>query len=164
MPPSAYLDALHLLARRALTVSECRRRLLDRSHPPDEIDAAIAHLIETGGLDDAKLARAQARTALETKGRGRLRVLRELVARGVSNDVAAEAIGEVFGEQDERALVQRALQKKLRGRSRPANAAEYGRLYQHLMRLGFTPPVVAAVLRKLRPESVESLPEEENSE
>jgi regulatory protein len=147
---SAYLDALHLLARRALTVSECRRRLLDRSHPAAEIDAAVAHLLETGGLDDSKLARAQARTALETKGRGRLRVLRELVARGVSNDVAAEAIGEVFGEQDERALVQRALQKKLRGRARPATRADYARLYQYLMRQGFTPSVVSAVLHEFR--------------
>jgi regulatory protein len=149
--PSAYLDALHLLARRALTVSECRSRLLDRHHSEEKIDAAIAHLLETGGLDDGKLARVHARTAVEVKGRGRLRVMRELQARGVDREVAAEAIGEVFGDKDERALVTRAVQKKLRGRPRPANAAEHARLYQHLMRQGFTPAVVVSVLRKFRP-------------
>jgi regulatory protein len=148
--PSAYLDALHLLARRALSVTECRERLLAREHTDDQIDAAIARLVETGGLDDRKLALAHARTAVDIKGRGRLRVVRELQARGVDKDVAAEAVAEVFGEKDERSLVARALQKKLRGRPRPADAAEHARLYQYLMRQGFTPAVVIESLRRLR--------------
>jgi regulatory protein len=148
--PSAYLDALHLLSRRALTISECRDRLLARQHQTDTVDAAIAHLLDTGALDDRQLALAHARTAVEIKGRGRLRVVRELQARGVDKEIAAEAVAEVFGEKDERSLVARALQKKLRGRPRPADAAEYARLYQYLMRQGFTPAVVVDTLRKLR--------------
>jgi regulatory protein len=148
--PSAYLDALHLLSRRELTVAECRARLLARRHSEEKVEAAIEHLLETGGLDDMRVAKAFARTAAEVKGRGRLRVMRELTARGVDRDVAAEAVGEVFGEMDERSLVSRALQKKLRGRQKPADRAEYTRLYQHLMRQGFTPAVVMAALRKLR--------------
>ncbi len=147
---SAYLDALHLLSRRALTVSECRGRLEDRGHSTEQIDAAIAHLLETGGLDDGRLARAHARTSAEVKGRGRLRAQRELQARGVDRHVAAEAIADVFGDKDERALVSRAIQKKLRGRQKPATPAEFARLYQHLMRQGFTPAVIGAVLRTMR--------------
>ena len=148
--PSAYLDALHLLSRRELTVAECRARLLVRGHAEEKVEAAIEHLLETGGLDDMRVAKVFARTAAEVKGRGRLRVLRELTARGVDRDAAAEAVGEVFGEMDERSLVSRALQKKLRGRQKPADRAEFTRLYQHLMRQGFTPAVVIATLRKLR--------------
>ena len=147
---SAYLDALHLLSRRALSVAECRERLLAREHAADTIDQAITHLLDTGGLDDKRLALAHARTAVEIKGRGRLRVVRELQARGVDKDVAAEAVADVFGEKDERSLVARALQKKLRTRKRPADAAEQARLYQYLMRQGFTPAVVIEALRKLR--------------
>jgi regulatory protein len=147
---TCYLDALELLARRSLTVAECRGRLADRDHPTDQIDAAIAHLLETGALDDAKLARAYARTAAETKGRGRLRVIRELQQRGVPRDTAAEAVGEIFSEKDERSLVNRAVQKKLRGKPRPSSPAEYARLYQYLMRQGFTPAVVTSVLRRMR--------------
>jgi SOS response regulatory protein OraA/RecX len=147
---SAYLDALHLLSRRALSVAECRERLLAREHPEAEIDAAIAHLLETGGLDDRRLASAHARTSAETKGRGRLRVVRELQARGVDKDVAAEAAAEVFGEKDERSLVAKALQKKLRGRPKPSDTAAFARLYHYLMRQGFSPAVVSDVLRKLR--------------
>jgi regulatory protein len=146
--PSAYLDGLKLLARRELSVAGLRARLEDREHPSEEIDAAIAHLLETGALDDGRVARAHARTAVTVKGRGRLRVVRELAGMGIARDVAAEAAAEVFGELDERTLIERALQKKLRGRTRIADAAEHARLYQYLMRQGFTPAGVVAALRK----------------
>ena len=147
---SAYLDALHLLARRELSVDECRQRLLDKDHPAEDIDAAIAHLLETGGLADARVARAYARTAVNIKGRGRLRVQRELNDKGIPRDVAAAALAEVFGDADERAMVARAIQKRLRGRTTVKDRAESARLYQYLMRQGFTPAAVMAALRKLR--------------
>ena len=146
--PSAYLDALHLLARRELSVEQTRARLLEREHSPDQIDAAIAHLLETGALDDARVAREYARTALEVKGRGRLRVQQELRAMGIDRETATEAVGEVFGDVDERALIARAIQKKLRGKPRITSRPEMARLYQFLLRQGFTPATVTAVLRK----------------
>ena len=139
-----------MLARRELSVEGLRARLLDREHAPGEVETAIAHLLETGALDDARVARAYARTAATVKGRGRMRVMRELHAMGIEKQVAAEALGEVFGDLDERTLIGRALQKKLRGRTRAANPAELARLYQHLLRQGFTPATVVAALRKLR--------------
>ncbi|MEO7275160.1 MAG: regulatory protein RecX [Vicinamibacterales bacterium] len=151
---SAYLDALHLLARRELSVSEVRERLVDKEHPPDEIEAAIEHLIETGGLDDARVARAYARTAVNIKGRGRLRVQRELNDKGISRDVAAAALADVFGDADERSMVAKAIQKRLRGRTTVKDRAESVRLYQHLMRQGYTPATVMAALRKLSRGSV----------
>ena len=147
---SAYLDALHLLARRELSVDECRQRLLDKDHPAEDVDAAIAHLLETGGLDDARVARAYARTAVNIKGRGRLRVQRELNDKGIPRDVATAALAEVFGDADERAMVARAIQKRLRGRTTVKDRAESARLYQYLMRQGYTPAAVMAELRKLR--------------
>ena len=145
---SAYLDGLRLLGRRELSVKELRDRLIDREHPPDDIDRAIVRLLETGALDDARVARAYARTAAGVKGRGRLRVMRELSAMGIAKDTAGEALAEVFADVDERAVIARALQKKMRGRPRIADAAEHARLYQYLMRQGFTPAGITAALRK----------------
>ena len=138
-----------MLARRELSVAGIRARLTDRQHPAEEIDSAITRLLETGALDDARVARAYARTAATIKGRGRLRVMRELNEMGISRDVAAEALAEVFADLDERSLIGKALQKKLRGRPRVASAAEHARLYQYLMRQGFSPAAVVAALRKL---------------
>jgi regulatory protein len=148
--PSAYLDALHLLARRELSVAQLRARLVDREHDPAEIDRAVEHLLETGALNDARMARAYAERALKVKGRGRLRIQRELSAMGIDRDVAAEALGETFGDVDERSLIRKALEKKLHGRRKLATQAEYARVYQFLMRQGFSAATVALVLRSYR--------------
>jgi SOS response regulatory protein OraA/RecX len=95
------------------------------------------------------VARAYARTAAVVKRRGRLRVMRELNAMGVARETATEAITEVFADVDERALIAKALQKKMRGKARISHAAEHARLYQYLMRQGFTPAGIVAALRKI---------------
>jgi regulatory protein len=146
---SAYLDGLKLLARRELSVSGLRARLLDRDHPAEEVEAAITHLLDTGALDDGRVARSYARTAAAVKGRGRLRVQRELADLGIAREVAVEALADVFGDLDERTRVDKAIKKKLRGRPRVTDRADQARLYQYLMRQGFSPGAVTAALRKL---------------
>ncbi len=149
MEDSPYLTGLKLLARRELSVEGLRSRLRDREYPDDQIAAAIDRLLETGALDDGRVARAYARTAVNVKGRGRLRVARELQAMGIDRQTAAEALADVFGDLDERSLIARALQKKLRGRKQLKDTAERARLYQHLLRQGFSPAGVGHALRAL---------------
>ena len=146
---SPHADALRMLARRELSVEGVRARLLDREHPPEAVESAIARLIDSGALDDRRVARAYARTAATVKGRGRLRVLRELAAMGIARDVAAEAVGEVFSEMDERSLIAKAIQKKMRGRARLVTVQDRARLYQYLVRQGFTPAAIAIAMRRL---------------
>ena len=146
----AHVEGLKLLARRELSVEALRVRLLDRGFASAEIEAAIARLLESGALDDARVARAHARTAVTVRGRGRLRVLRELHQMGIDPEVAGEALGEVFGDVDERALIAQAIQKKLRGQAPPTDRAAFARLYQYLMRQGFSPAGVGAALRRFR--------------
>jgi regulatory protein len=147
---SAYVDALYLLARRELSEQQLRGHLAEREHQREEIDAAIQRLRDEGSVDDRRVARAYARTALKVKGRGRLRIQRELHERGIPKDVAAEALAEIFGDVDERALNARAIEKKLRGGKKLDSPAAYARVYQYLMRQGFSPAGVATSLRKLR--------------
>jgi regulatory protein len=147
---SAYLDALHMLARRELSVAQLRARLQEREHGADEIDAAIEHLLSTGALDDARVARAYAQTAVKVKGRGRLRVQRELHEMGITREVAVAALAETYGELDERRLIADALNKKLRGKRRIDSPADYARVYQFLMRQGFSPAGVIDALRAYR--------------
>jgi regulatory protein len=146
---SAYSDGLKLLARRELSVADLRARLIDREHAEPEVEEAIAKLLENGSLDDGRVARAYARTAAKIKGRGRLRVARELQAMGIARDLIAEAIGEIFGDADERVMIDRAIQKKLRGGRKPATVQERARIYQFLLRQGFTPAAVSAAMRRL---------------
>jgi len=139
-----------MLAGRELSVEGVRARLEDRGYAPDEIAQAIDRLLDNGALDDARVARAFARTAATVKRRGRHRVMRELLQIGISSEVAAEALGEVYGELSERTMIDEALRKKLRGRVKLADQAEYARTYQFLIRQGFSPAGVTAALRRLR--------------
>ena len=138
-----------MLARRELSVAQLRARLVDREHPPEEIDRAIEQLLETKALDDDRVARAYAASALKIKNRGRLRIQRELHEMGIPPAVIARAVGDAFGDVDERGLIRRAIEKKLRGR-RITDRAEYARVYQFLMRQGFSAAAVSTVLRGYR--------------
>ena len=149
---STYSDAVRMLARRELSVTQLRERLREREHSTDDIEDAVTRLTGSGQLDDRRVARAYARTAANVKGRGRVRVQQELHAMGVARDVVAEAIAEVFGDVDERAMVDKAIQKKLRASGsarRKLSLQERGRLYQYLMRQGFTPASIAAAMRRM---------------
>jgi SOS response regulatory protein OraA/RecX len=79
-----------------------------------------------------------------------LRVQRELQEMGVDRDVAAQALADAFGDVDERALIAAAIKKKLRGKTSIGTASEYARMYQFLMRQGFSPTGVNAALRAYR--------------
>jgi len=147
---TAYVDALLLLGRRELSVRQLRERLRDREHRDADIDRAIGLLIENRALDDRRVAAAYVRTALKVKGRGRLRIQRELQGMGIEKDVAGEALAEAFGDVDERALIAKALEKKVRGKAKIATPADYARVYQFLMRQGFSPAAVSAALRQYR--------------
>jgi len=139
-----------MLGRRELSVKQLRARLLDREHSPEDVDRAIDLLIENRALDDARVAAAYVRTAIKIKGRGRLRIQRELQVMGIPSDIASQALADAFGDVDERALITKALQKKLRGKPKIASPAEYARVYQYLMRQGFSPAAVNAALRSHR--------------
>ena len=146
---TAYVDGLHLLGRRELSVKQLRERLLERDHAAEDVDRAIALLLENRALDDARVAAAYVRTALAVKGRGRLRIRRELQEMGIDADVAGTALADAFAGTDERAQVRQALAKKMRGQ-RIATQADYARAFQYLMRQGFSPDMVTAVLRESR--------------
>ena len=63
---SAYATALRMLARRELSTSQIRDRLKQRGFARDAIDDAVSRLTANGTLDDARVARAVARTRGKT--------------------------------------------------------------------------------------------------
>ena len=73
-----------LLARRDYTSAELSTRLTDRGYAPEDVADALTYLIANGSVNDARVAAAHVRTSTRVKGRGRLRVKGELMARGLS--------------------------------------------------------------------------------
>ena len=148
---SAYLAGLQFLARRELSEAQVRQRLARRGYPTDEVDAAIARLLEERALDDRRVASAIAHTETRVRGRGRLRVKRQIEAAGISPSLAQDAVEQVFGEIDSDALLAAALERRLRGRDSITDEREFQRLYRYLVTQGFDSDRVVALLRSRRP-------------
>ena len=147
---SAYLAGLQLLARRELSEAQLRQRLTRRGYAADDVTAAIARLLEERALDDRRVAAAIASTETRVRGRGRLRVKRQIEAAGISASLAEDAVERVFGEIDADALLTAALERRLRGRDTIADDREFQRLYRYLLTQGFDSDRVLALLRSRR--------------
>jgi regulatory protein len=145
----AYITALTLLGRRELSAKQLRDRLTRRQFPAEETEAVIDRLTRDRTLDDRRVAVAAARMAAAIKGRGRRRVLQHVEQLGVSSEVAAAAVTEVFDDVDEAALLDRALDKRLRGSSLGSlDARGKAKLVRQLIAQGFEPAAIFARLRR----------------
>src|SRR5438093_2077310 len=100
MAASAYLDGLKLLARRELSEAQVRQRLVRKGHDADAIDAAVVRLRQERAIDDARVAETIARTETSVRGRGKLRVRRQIEQAGIAGPVARRAIDDAFGRID----------------------------------------------------------------
>ena len=152
----AYVAGLTLLARRELAEAQLRRRLARRKFEADDIDAAVARLREEKAIDDRRTALACARTELRVKHRGRARVVRQIESLGIARDLAREAVAEVFGEIDERELLEQALDRRLRHGMKLTDPAVFRRLHRYLLGQGFDSERVITLLRQ-RAKNAESL-------
>ena len=147
-----YDYAVRTLARRSLTVTELRERLVRRAARSPDVNAVIGRLRKANYLDDARLAESYAHFRRDYEGLGRQRVLRELSRRGVDKTVAREAVAESYTESDEPELIRRFLERKV-PQATPSTPVDdrkqLVRLYRALIRAGFSSGRIVEVLREL---------------
>ena len=139
-----------MLAGRELSEAQVRRRLARRGHSTDDIDEAIARLLERGAIDDTRTAMAIGRREITLKRRGRLRVRLAIEAAGIASSIARRVTDELLAETDADALLEAALAKRLRLRSTIKDDAEFRRLYRALVAQGFEPESVLRLLQRRR--------------
>jgi regulatory protein len=143
-PAKLRTTALRLLGRRDYTSAELRQKLADRGFAEEDIDAGLARLTADGLIDDQRVAAAFLRTASRIKGRGPARISRELRARGIDRDVV-DALVSGISDADQIAAIDRFL---LRRRSpNPPSLAERRRIFQQLLRRGFSADAISRALR-----------------
>ena len=143
-----YIVALTLLSARELSESQLRARLKRREIPSDEIEEAIARLKADRTLNDRRVALAIARMESAIKHRGRSRVLQKIRQAGIDDDTAQEAVQAVFEEVDEDAMLDKAFERRLRGKA-PKELDDKGRakVIRGLVAQGFR---FEAILKRLK--------------
>ncbi len=90
--------ALRALARRAHARLDLQRRLVKKQHPPAAVEAALERLALRGLLDDRRFAEQYA-ALRATRGKGPVRLLRDLQAQGVERRTAEQAVRRALEEE-----------------------------------------------------------------
>jgi regulatory protein len=134
-----YNRALDLLSARPYTVRQLRRKLIQKEVPAAEADAVVQRLIGAGLLDDARYALAYARSKLVGQGSSVRRIGQDLARKGVSSEVARDAIAAVIVDEevDTRAVIQRVARKKLASMGDLEPIVLRRRLFAFLARRGY---------------------------
>lgn len=147
----AFDTAVNILAFRARSVRDLRRRLVDKGEIPAVADAAIERLQSLGLLSDREFARSFTRSRVLGPGLSKRRLQQELFKRGVARDVADEAITDVLAEDevDEDAIIDRVARKKLRTLAKLDLPTRRRRLYAFLARRGYEPDDIRRVMDEL---------------
>lgn len=130
--------------RREYTAAELRQRLLDRGYTPETADDCVARLTADRTLDDRRVAALHIRTARDIKGRGRLRIERELSQRGIAPALAHELLADLPKDDDQAQIARILARKRLPAR---LSLAERRRIFQHLLRRGFPADAIGKALR-----------------
>jgi len=135
---AAFRTALRALEARSFARGDLARRLQRKGHPRPAVDFAIDRVARLGLLDDAAFAGTYVETRA-ARGRGPLRLMRDLLAMGVERALIDRAIASHWPEGTDRTAVPLALAHK--------RAAQLGslprqtkrrRLVAYLARRGFT--------------------------
>ena len=135
--------ALTLASRRDYTARELTDKLTDRGFDAETIASALDDLRARRVVDDARVAAAFVRTSAGVKGRGRIRIARELKARGVASDVITAALANIE-KADELAAIRRILARKKWTAGAPLAARQ--RMYRHLLGRGFPADLIGRAL------------------
>jgi len=140
-----------MLARRPYSVAELRQALQRKFGFTNEVRQAVARLRELGYLDDRKFAEQYAVSLVQNRGFGRHRVRRGLKAKRVDYRHIDPALQQAYQSSDERELLARAIEKKLRTLRLPVTKSKLASLCQSLLRRGFRADDIIKAVRA-RPE------------
>jgi regulatory protein len=140
--------ALNLLSYKPRSLAEMRARLMEKDWAEEEIvGQVLARLEELGYLNDEEFAANFANSRLAEKPIGRSRLRRDLLRKKLPSETVENALDEAYEQESEEELIDRAIGKRLRLKGAPTDREEAKRLFDYLIRRGFSYDLV---IRKVR--------------
>jgi len=146
--PKIYNSALKLLSIRAHGTEELRKKLLKKGSPEDA-DTVIAELARKKYLDDQEFAFLRARSSCLHKRWGKLRIIRDLKNLGVDDKIIRISLEKAEAELPEKERLGKVIDLYQRLHGKPVSVKEVKKLFDHCIRLGYTPESVRSRLDSL---------------
>jgi len=152
----AYTQAIHYLSYRMRTKKEIRDHLIKKEVEPMQADEVLARLDEEKLIDDLEFAKMFVRTRVNTSDKGPGFIKRELLGKGVTEQIISQALElYTFGDQLEKAL--QFTMKKNRQQVRESHTQKKQRIQAALMQRGFSTDVIKEAIVELEEEKNEDV-------
>ncbi len=146
---AAYRTALRSIERRSFARADLGRRLLRKGHAHEAVEAALARVAERGLLDDAAFAANYVETR-SARGRGPLRLTRDLMAMGVERGIIDRAVAKHARESEGNGDVPLSLATRRAAQLRELpRQVKRRRVLAYLARRGFSGREVSEMVGKL---------------
>ena len=145
---------LRLLTGRDYSQAELRKRLLSKGFDQTRIDDVLQRCLDLGYLDDARYALSRA-TSLMSQGRAvGPRIMLDLKQRGISKEIACQALDKARETCNEDELLTSLLQRRYPDFSYDAAPAKERRRVVHfLQRRGFA---ISSIMDQLKRRGLET--------
>lgn len=145
---AAYRAALVCLGRRPFSRRDLARRLVMRGHPPEAADVAVTRAEGVGLVNDETYARHYVQTR-SARGRGPVRLRRELAVLGVPAAIADRVLGEEMeGGASDPGVVRALARKRVAQLEGISRQDRFRRVVAFLARRGYAGPEVRQVVRE----------------
>ena len=141
----AKLRAMHLLEKQERTIADVRNKLATSYYREDIIDQVISFLEEYHYVDDLRYCRQY--IAYKKMAYSMRQIQYKLLEKGSAKDIIMCALEEDKDEGEEWQLLEKTLEKKLRGKDTTDwQRSDWNKIYQFLMRKGFASGDVMRVI------------------
>jgi len=139
--------AFHFLSYRSRSSAEVKRKLEEKEFSPLTITKTLARVKELGYLNDYDFAYTFARSSLENKQWGTLRINDALLKKGVAQDIINETLAKLTKECDLTQVARRALEHKFAHTlNQHAGGETRQKIINYLRRKGFSWDIISAVI------------------
>ena len=136
---AAECKAEEYLARCEQCRAGLEKKLFQKSHSKQSIKQALDYLEEKKLLNDLRFSEIWLRNHIITKPQERIRLLRELISRGIKTGDAKKAVDDFFKVNDEIQLCRIAYKKALKSGKKDE------KLIKYLMDSGFSYKLILSV-------------------
>lgn len=162
-----YGTARNIVLRQLTSAPKSRRqlavKLAEKEIPPEVAESVLDRFEEVQLVDDAEFARMWVASRSRSKSLARGALKRELAEKGITGDLADDALEQVSDEDEleaARALARRRLQQSVDLTDRAARDKQARRLVSMLARKGYSPSVGYRVVNEVIGDVLEHQPDD----
>ena len=144
----AKLYAYRLLNYRPRSEQEIRYKLKEKGFAEEIIDCLVVELKSRSLIDDYDFARLWAKSRLQSSGRSFSNIKRELLIKGIAEDIIENVIARLRNDFNEYDIAKRLIEIRLRSVLGIDKDRAQHRLYSYLKRRGFSDSVIYKVINE----------------